>query len=231
MPFAEFVAALFPSVCWLCGAASSGPVCAQHALPERPHGARCGTCARQLSAALPDGARCAYCRRHPPGFRHVFVLADYEGACREWLLALKHGGRKDLARPLGAALARRVAGHSILVPVPLHPLRRFERGYDQALLLAEEVAVHSGGACLRALQRVRSTHVQGAPGAASRAANVRAAFRVPRRAAPRIAGKELLLVDDVLTSGSTASECARALRRAGAKAVDVLAIARAGSLR
>jgi len=231
MPLAELVDAFFPPACWLCGAPAEGVACSAHGLPLAPHGPRCGSCARQLAPALPDGERCAHCRRKPLGFRHVFVLTDYEGAVREWVLAFKHGGRADLARPLGAALARRLDSDALLVPVPLHPWRRVERGYDQALLLATEVAAHTGSRCVRALRRTRATSMQGAPGSASRTANVKDAFRVARGAAAKIEGAELVLVDDVLTSGATAAECARALKRAGAKAVDVLAIARAGALR
>lgn len=118
----------------------------------------------------------------------------------------------------------------ILVPVPLHWLRRFERGYDQARLVAEGAAGVEGLEVVLALSRSRRTVVQGSAGAPSRKANVASAF-VPRRVWPaparKIAGREVWVVDDVVTSGSTASECARALKRLGAARVGVLALARA----
>jgi len=179
-----------------------------------------------------------------------------DAAVREWLLAFKHGGRAELAETLGRALAAHALAtgalgaraapigppigsgtgpgtgpdatpRALLVPVPLHPVRRFERGYDQALLLARVVARETGTPLARALSRARATEVQGAPGARSRSANVAGAFRPRRGARAAVEGAEAWLVDDVVTSGATASECARVLRSLGALRVRVLAIARA----
>lgn len=171
------------------------------------------------------------------------------------MLAVKHGGRADLAERLGELLGARLAleialerRHEVaserereaprtpsalprvLVPVPLHPLRALERGFDQAALLAAAAARTSGIPCVRALARSRATPPQGAMGAGSRAHNVRGAFRAVRFrpwAVRALAGREAWLVDDVLTSGATADECARVLKRLGAARVGVLAVARA----
>ena len=115
----------------------------------------------------------------------------------------------------------------MLVPVPLHSARRIERGHDQAALLASELEALGLGRRAPALRRLRHTPPQGAPDAPSRAANVRGAFAVRR---PRwlVRGVSVWIVDDVLTTGSTAAACALALRRAGAREVGVLAVARAG---
>jgi ComF family protein len=231
-----FFDAVFPRACRLCGApAEDGFACTRHALPDAPHGPRCGRCASALPPSIPDGERCAECRIAAPSFSRVLALADYrrDASVQPWILAFKHGGRRDLAPPLASALAARCAAsgalgaRASLVPVPLHPLRRFERGYDQADLLARELAERLELPCVRALSRTRATPPQGTPGAVSRAANVRGAFaaRWNRR---RIAGRSIWLVDDVLTSGATASECARVLKRGGAVDVGVLCIARAG---
>jgi ComF family protein len=238
----EWLDALYPRVCALCGASiDDGVACEVHRLPSEPSGARCETCAAPLPRALEHAGRCSACRIEPPGFARLVALADYRAQVelREWLLALKHGGRADLAGPLGRALARRwlraesrdeiVRG--VLVPVPLHPVRRFERGYDQALLLARAIGRESGARVIRALARNRATATQGSPGAVSRAANVHGAFERARWTR----GLELALrdatcvwlVDDVVTSGSTVRECARVLRRCGAREVAVLAVARA----
>lgn len=210
-------------------AAEDGLACREHALPVGLEGPRCRRCARRLPDALPDGATCASCRRSPPAFSRVFALADYrrDEAVRRWIGLLKYGGRRDLALWLGRLLAP--AGGGLLVPVPLHPLRRWERGYDQARELARGMAACRGGELLRALVRGRRTAPQGAPGARSRSANVRGAFRVRSGELPRLRGAEVVLVDDVVTSGATADACARALRAAGATAVRVVCVARAGT--
>ncbi len=183
------------------------------------------------------------------------ALGRYESgeALRDWVLAFKHGGRRDLALTLGAALGQVLgqvldqaagpafgpasvepraptpdSGRALLVPVPAHAWRRFERGYDQAALLAEAVA-HSTALPLRhALRRRRPTAFQGAAGSPSRRANVAGAFAPTENAAKALAGAEVWLVDDVFTSGSTVAECARVLRRAGAAWVGVACLARAG---
>ena len=120
----------------------------------------------------------------------------------------------------------------VLVPVPLNALRRFERGYDQAWLLARAAGEECGLRVARALRRTRFTAPQGSSGTASRSANVAGAFDPRARFLPdvrAVRGRECWLVDDVVTSGSTASECARVLRRMGAARVCVLAVARASS--
>ena len=233
----ELLDAVYPRACFLCGAASEdGVACELHRLPRGPDGPRCGRCSAPLPPALPHGSACAACRRGPPPFGCLVTLADYRASAevREWILALKHRGRRDLARPLGAALAQLLASGprapapgALLVPVPAHPLRRLERGYDQARLLALATGHALGRPVVRALVRTRFTGVQGAPGSSSRAANVRGAFRLEPDDRRRVRAREVWLVDDVVTSGATVGECARVLRRAGAARVHVACIARA----
>jgi len=234
----DCAAALYPSACRLCGErAADGFACDEHRLPAELDGLggpRCGRCAAKLPRALRDGERCAACRREPPGFVRCVALADYrqQPAVQAWVLALKHGGRADLGPVLGCVLARRLGEapgpDAVVVPVPLHPWRRIERGHDQARGIARGLAAAMGLPCVDALVRGRATAVQGAPGAVSRAANVHGAFRCRRSAMNALQGRGVWLVDDVVTSGSTASECARVLRRAGAGAVAVACVARAG---
>ncbi|MFT5052875.1 MAG: ComF family protein [Chlamydiales bacterium] len=236
---AELVDGLYPPVCWLCGTPTGGPdTCGEHRLPARPPGPRCGRCQARLAAAFSDGDTCSTCRAQPPRFGRVLALGDYRQAeLRAWILAFKHGGRPDLARPLASALLGRArrAGWSAdlaragsgawLVPVPLHPLRRMERGYDQALLLARALAEGLETRSRPLLRRCRFTEPQGDPGSRARHLNVRAAFALEPDLAGRVAGRDFILVDDVLTSGATAEEGARTLRRAGARRVDVLVLA------
>ena len=235
----ELLSALFPSLCWLCRTrpAVDGFGCEAHALtPCRfdPAVPRCAGCARRL----PDGVQrglCAACRRVPRGYARLCSFGVYRrpSALREWLLAFKHGGRRELARPLAALLAEAFARagaaspSATLIGVPLHPLRRFERGYDQARLLCEELAERLDLARVPALRRTRWTAPQGAPGASSREANVAAAFELVDRRVPELAGRELWLVDDVVTSGATVRACAEVLRRARPASVSVLCLARA----
>jgi ComF family protein len=233
----ECVDALYPPACPLCAGVDLGDGlgCARHRLPRGLSGPRCRRCARALPPAIADGERCAECRSRSPGFERVIALADYRAQpeIQEWILALKYGHRADLARVLGAALGAHWSAESapvrapVLVPVPLHVWRRLERGYDQAHLLARAAADVAGVPMLRALRRARATGVQGAPGSTSRTANVRDAFAPAPFAARRVRGRDVWIVDDVVTSGSTAAECARMLRRMGAESASVLALARA----
>lgn len=227
----EALDALYPPSCWICGAlAADGFACAAHRLVAETRAARCGRCAVRLPRGVAGGERCIDCRREAPAFARTFVFGDWgPGALREWLLAFKHGGRRELARPLAAELLGRLEGQAFdcVVPVPLHPLRRFSRGYDQAHRLARELGELGGWRTRRLLARTRATSPQGAPGAVSRAANVHGAFRARLFAGRALDGRHVLLVDDVITSGSTVRECATVLMRAGAREVSVAALARA----
>jgi ComF family protein len=156
----------------------------------------------------------------------------YGDLAREAIHALKFGGRRGLANPLGDLLAGLPlsalpgAAPDVLVPVPLHPRRARERGYNQALLLARRLERAWGvPVAADALRRTVATQPQADLDAAARRRNVRDAFAV--RSPELIAGRHVVLVDDVLTTGATAAECAMSLRRAGAATVGVLTVARA----
>lgn len=233
----ELCDSLFPPLCRVCDAAcADGLACGAHELPTRPRGARCGRCCAALPDGIPEASDCAECRRGAgPTCGRVIALGDYgeDAGLREWILALKHRGRPDLARPLGVALGARwrereeSTADALFVPVPLHLSRRIERGYDQAWLVAQAAAESAGARALRALRRTRATAPQGTPGPLSRASNVRAAFALRARAARALGARRVWLVDDVVTSGATAEECARVLRWARPKSVGVLCLARA----
>ncbi len=169
---------------------------------------------------------------HPPAFGRARAVARFEdGPARRLMHALKYGDRLDLARPLGAWMARAgadlLAEADLLVPVPLHRTRLWRRQFNQAAVLAREVSRASGVAWdPLTLLRVKATASQVGMTRPQRMDNVQGAFAVPADRAMAVTDRRVLLVDDVLTTGSTLNAASRALLRAGARGVDVLVFAR-----
>jgi ComF family protein len=237
---ASFLHLIFPSPCHGCGkaldAARRSALCGRcwEGL-ERVPAAGCHRCGWPVSG--PGGLRgvdealCQRCRETADHFRIARAVLLYRdgGLAREAILLAKHGGRPGLLRQLADLLAAEaprhlaLAGWDAVVPVPLHWSRRWRRGYNQAEILARGVSRRHGLPLLRALVRTRPTPPQHGD-AAERRRNVRGAFGVHRTAA--IAGRRLLLVDDVFTTGATVNGCALALAEAGAADVGVLTLAR-----
>jgi ComF family protein len=171
---------------------------------------------------------CALCAAGLNRFDAAWSFGYYEGALRELLHLLKYEGVTPVAARLGGALSRAVprdTAFDAIVPMPLHWWRRWRRGFNQAELLADEVARRLGLPLEKPVKRRRLTGSQTGLTAGARRRNVAGAFRVLKP--ERVAGKRLLLVDDVLTTGATANACAAALKSAGARYVAVLTLARA----
>jgi len=167
----------------------------------------------------------------PPAYGRARAAVRYDEIARTLVHALKYGDRLDLAPMMGRWLAQAggelLAEADALVPVPLHWRRHWARRFNQSALLAAAVAKASGvPIAANALKRVKSTPQQVGLSRAQRAANIQGAFRVPAEGKAEVAGRRLILVDDVLTSGVTAEGCAKVLLRAGAHNVDVLVFAR-----
>jgi len=171
---------------------------------------------------------CAACREREPPFDRARSAVAYDGVAASAIHLMKYQRRRLLARPLGALLLPlldELGPADGVVPVPLHVGRLREREFNQALALAR-VVCRATGWPLRweLLERIRPTRAQVGLEAVERRRNVRRAFRVRR--AEAVQGARLLLVDDVMTTGSTVHECARVLKRAGAGAVQVVTVAR-----
>lgn len=188
---------------------------------------RCGGPLRSESAQL---GLCPPCRDGKRFFRLARAPAVYEGAARDYIHRFKYGGERELGEALGVLLGQFLEREPALwpvdgiVPVPLHPARLEERGFNQAAVLAKVLGDWVGRPVWTdVVQRTRPTGTQTKLPARIRRENVRGAFRV-RRAAP-LSGRRVLLVDDVLTSGATADEVARMLLKAGAARVNVLCVA------
>jgi ComF family protein len=177
------------------------------------------------------GARCAACLGKPRAFDAARAACLYDEVSRDPILKLKHADRLDLA-PLFARWLSRAARQLIeqadaVAPVPLHPGRLLSRRYNQAAEIARPLARLTGLSYLPdALVRRRATDTQGGKSGSGRRRNVAGAFEVPPVRARQVAGKRILLIDDVMTTGATAEGCARALKAAGAVRVDVAVVAR-----
>jgi ComF family protein len=195
---------------------------------ERPYCERLGTpFAVDLGVTLLSPAAMA----DPPVFDRARAVARYDDVARKLVHRLKYADRLDCAEALGTMMARAgaelTAEADVIVPVPLHRWRLWRRRFNQAMALARVVSRDSGVACEPfLLARVKRTHSQVGLTKTQRQENLQGAFKVPPDAKARLADKRVLLVDDVMTTGSTANAAARALLRGGAKAVDVLAFAR-----
>lgn len=181
--------------------------------------------------AYDTGERCGACAAKPRAFDAARAACLYDEVSRDPILKLKHADRLDLAPLMARWLSRAardlLAEADALVPVPLHPLRLLRRRYNQAAEIARPLAALSRVAYLPdVLVRRRRTETQAGRSASGRRRNVAGAFEVNLAARSRIAGKRLLLIDDVLTTGATAEGCARALKAAGAARVDLAVIAR-----
>jgi ComF family protein len=212
--------------CVICGIAPADPPgspvctpCRADYFPTEPP--RCRICANRL----PGEGVCGRCLSRWPRFDATLVLGDYAPPLDAMIAAVKFRARLDLARAFGLLLADR-AQHlepAALVALPLAPPRLRERGYNQAQEIARAIAARLRRPLLRnALVRIRHCPSQQGLGLAQRRTNVRGAFQ----ANPGVAGLHLLLVDDVLTSGSTLDEAAGALKAAGALRVTNLVVAR-----
>ncbi len=225
-----FLTLLYPPRCLVCRVLGESGLCAACAAQIVPVAAPfCHTCGHTLTPT----ARCANCAARQPAFTRARALGAYEGVLQTAIHHFKYRDRPQLALPLGKQLAAFARDNSpalndlrfdALLPVPMHPVRQRLRGYNQSERLARVVGVEIGLPLLEnALVRTCPTRPQVGLAGDARRGNLSGAFAV--HLPETVAGKTLLLIDDVATSGSTLSECAAALQAVGAKAVYALTLA------
>jgi competence protein ComFC len=226
---------VFPDDCRVCGESLQGfsriPVCGRCLAEPQPAAAEfyCSSCRAPFLNAYPldESGRCALCRLGLQGFDEVYSYGAFEGTLRRLIHLFKYQG----VQPLADVFAERMAAvlppeerFDVIVPLPLHWWKRWRRGFNQADLLAREIGRRTNITVRDLMLRTRATASQAGLTNAQRRLNVRGAFRVKRGV--RLDGRRVLVVDDVFTTGATASACARALKRAGAAHVSLLALAR-----
>ena len=233
--FEAAVSLLYPPVCTLCGGRTrvGEYLCEQcEAKAMRIVAPFCQQCSEPFEGAITTTFTCANCAHRTIYFDAAVAAYRGRGIIRQVIHDFKYGRQVHLrhlvARWLCTAFDdERLSGRQfdIIVPVPLHPTRRRERGFNQASLLAELLSARISIRCQAVLERVRYTTTQTALDREERIENLHNAFRLRKNADVR--GLHVLLVDDVLTTGSTLSECSRILKRAGAISVYAATAARA----
>lgn len=228
--------AVFPPECLSCGALveSEFAICGT-CWADTPFilGAACDLCGAALPGQTAEGEalHCEECTRIARPWDHGRAVMGYAGVGRKLTLALKHGDRSDIARAAGPWLARAGAdllgGRPLLVPIPLHWTRLARRRFNQAALLAQAMARTTGlEVAPLALIRRRRTPSQEGRDRDARFRNLDSAIAPHPRHGAVLAGRDVVLIDDVMTSGATFLAATEACRRAGAQAISVLCLAR-----
>lgn len=229
-----FVRAFLQPSCVVCGvvliAPLAGPVCgACWSAVRRIAPPFCARCGDRLLSTSGAAALCARCRARPPTLVLARSAGAYDGALRRIIHAFKYEGRRALAAPLASRMREAGAGvldaADALVPVPLHPFRRWRRGFNQA----DDLARALGLPVWPALRRIRHGPPQATLPAARRHTNVARAYTLRAHAGRLLAGRHVILIDDVMTTGETMEACARVLMLGGAKSVSALTAARAAA--
>mgnify|MGYP006306671213 CR=1 FL=1 len=230
--FSPVLNLLFPDICLGCSAAPARQWglcqdCLERAVPEKIR--RCGRCASAIGAYETESP-CARCRNARLSFDRAFAVTTYRDLIRKLICSFKYGSDYALRRPLAEMFgnpAAEVLVGDMVVPVPLHWTRRLFRGFNQSEVLAGALAGRKKMPCFPRLLRrtVRTPHQAGLSHTA-RISNVRDAFTVRKRFQDKIRGKDILLVDDVMTTGATCSSCASALKKQGAASVTAVVLAR-----
>jgi ComF family protein len=225
---------LLPPQCFSCGAVATEPgrlcnVCFRDSTFITDP--MCACCGLPFEFEVEAGRLCGVCVAVQPSYDHVRAAARYEEPIRSAVLSFKHGDRTDMAPGWATLLERAgreiLARADIIAPVPLHPRRLWRRRYNQAALISSELSGrHHLLDAPDLLLRKRMTRSQGGLSATARRRNVRGAFTVNDIYRQAVTGQNVIIIDDVFTTGATVEACARALKLAGAETVSVLVVAR-----
>jgi len=234
-PVNALVSLFYPPLCAICSEpiGSSAYLCAScRRKAPRIQPPFCFTCSEPFSGDITQVFSCANCAHRHLSFESAVAVYRSRGVVRQILHEFKYGHQIHLRHPVAEWLNEtlrdpRLEGHrfDLVVPVPLHPARKRERGFNQAELLAQSLSARAGLTMREPLERIRYTTTQTAFDRTERMENLRNAFRLRKKA--NVRGLRVLLIDDVLTTGSTLSECARVLKAAGAISVHAATAARA----
>lgn len=230
---------VYPPRCPVCGEAlaTHGGLCVEcWSEIEAPGEPACSSCARPVGAMDNGDSRCLHCRAEPPRHSGVIAASVYNDASRQLILRFKHGGKLSLAALLGGMMAGHLPDSPsdtssdqppLLVPVPLHRTRIWDRGFNQSALLARELEKRGKGELVvDALVRHKRTPSLGGLGREARRTMLKDAIRIREGRRSRMTGSDILLVDDVLTSGATTGACVDALLESGAASVKIVCFAR-----
>ncbi|WP_394728119.1 double zinc ribbon domain-containing protein [Altererythrobacter sp. GH1-8] len=233
---APVVDLVYPPRCPLCGdaIARQNGLCtgcwSSLAIPGSP---QCRSCSRPFgSDTASDAMTCAVCLAHPPNHSGIAAGTLYNDASRQLVLAFKHGGKIALAPMLAGLIAAQIADAEpdnlpLIIPVPLHRWRLWKRGYNQAALLGRELEKLGKGQLLhQGLARLHATPSLGGLGRSARQRALAGSIAVPKAMRKRIISRNIILVDDVMTSGATSDACVKALLKAGAETVTIACFAR-----
>ncbi|MFH1538863.1 MAG: ComF family protein [bacterium] len=225
---------LYPPRCCACGAFTRDVFCEKCEKSIRYlDGSICPMCGRELPPGAGQAGSCRMCESFKYNFDTCRSALSYEGAMEKVLIKFKFRRRAIFRGILLSAMLKHMNNHpemfahfdvlDFIVPVPLHPLKQVQRGFNQSELLAAGVARELGRPVRHALWRVRRRRPQAKMGWKERVKNVSGAFAARGK---KVEGKRVLLIDDMITTGATASECARVLKEAGAAEVHVFTLAR-----
>lgn len=234
-PLRALASLFYPTLCAVClkpvdqEACLCGPCKTKAPRIKPPY---CNTCSEPFDGEITSSFSCANCAHRELHFETAVAAYRSRGIVRKLMHEFKYGHQLHLRRPVADWLSEtlddpRLQGRrfDIVVPVPLHPARKRERGFNQAEMLAELFCMSAGLKMSNALERIRYTTTQTAFDRTERMENLRDAFRL--RPKMNVRGLRVLLIDDVLTTGSTLSECARVLKAGGAISVHAATAARA----